>query len=192
MGYNEFQRTSPSLSGIKVLNPWEWHKTLLQRFSHAYMGALIIITSTQFQPRWINPELGKNKKGKASWPCPSINWIKIQSFYNPSCPPFSKPRWKGRGFDSTLSMRNCRRLDSKRSFIYIIPTMNSELSNGVKGGGQLKRIDDYLFIKYSWIELAAFLPAPMAKMTVADPVTISPPAQTPGLLVFPVSRSATI
>lgn len=52
--------------------------------------------------------------------------------------------------------------------------------------------NDYLFIKYSWIELPAFLPAPMARMTVAEPVTISPPAQTPGLLVFPVSRSATI
>ena len=50
----------------------------------------------------------------------------------------------------------------------------------------------YLPIKYSWMELAAFRPAPMAKMTVAEPVTISPPAQTPGLLVFPVSRSATI
>ncbi len=36
------------------------------------------------------------------------------------------------------------------------------------------------------MELAAFRPAPMARMTVADPVTMSPPAQTPGLLVFPV------
>jgi hypothetical protein len=34
------------------------------------------------------------------------------------------------------------------------------------------------------MESAAFLPAPMAKITVAAPVTISPPAQTPFLVVF--------
>ncbi len=33
-------------------------------------------------------------------------------------------------------------------------------------------------------------PAPMARMTVACPVTMSPPAQTPGLVVLPVSGSA--
>ena len=38
---------------------------------------------------------------------------------------------------------------------------------------------------------AAFLPAPMARMTVAAPVTMSPPAQILGLVVWPVSSSAT-
>jgi hypothetical protein len=51
---------------------------------------------------------------------------------------------------------------------------------------------NYLFIKYWWIALAAFLPAPMARITVAEPVTISPPAQTAGLLVAPFSARATI
>ena len=32
---------------------------------------------------------------------------------------------------------------------------------------------------------AAFLPSPMARMTVAAPRTMSPPAKTPGLLVMP-------
>jgi hypothetical protein len=44
-------------------------------------------------------------------------------------------------------------------------------------------------VKYLWIESAAARPAPMAKITVAAPVTISPPAQTPFLLVLPVSAS---
>ena len=39
---------------------------------------------------------------------------------------------------------------------------------------------------------AAFRPAPMASMTVADPVTMSPPANTPRLLVAPVDGSATL
>jgi len=34
-------------------------------------------------------------------------------------------------------------------------------------------------VKYSWIDLAARLPAPMARITVALPVTMSPPANTP-------------
>ena len=37
------------------------------------------------------------------------------------------------------------------------------------------------------MEWAAFLPAPMARMTVAAPVTMSPPAQTFGLEVWPFS-----
>jgi hypothetical protein len=37
---------------------------------------------------------------------------------------------------------------------------------------------------------AAFRPAPMAEMTVAEPITISPPAYTPSLLVLPFSGSA--
>ena len=47
-------------------------------------------------------------------------------------------------------------------------------------------------IMYSCMDLAAFLPAPMAEMTVAAPVTMSPPAHTPSLLVFPVSSSVTM
>ena len=39
---------------------------------------------------------------------------------------------------------------------------------------------------------AAFLPAPMARMTVAAPVTMSPPAQMRGSVVWPVSSSATM
>ena len=34
----------------------------------------------------------------------------------------------------------------------------------------------YAPVKSSWIAAAAFLPAPMARMTVAAPVTASPPA----------------
>ena len=44
-------------------------------------------------------------------------------------------------------------------------------------------------LKYSWIEEAAFLPAPIAKITVAAPVTASPPAQTPSLVVFRLSST---
>jgi hypothetical protein len=40
---------------------------------------------------------------------------------------------------------------------------------------------------YSCIESAAFLPSPIARMTVAPPRTISPPENTPFLLVLPVS-----
>ncbi len=40
--------------------------------------------------------------------------------------------------------------------------------------------------KYSSIALAAFLPAPIALITVAAPVTTSPPAKTPHLEVAPV------
>ena len=37
---------------------------------------------------------------------------------------------------------------------------------------------------------AALRPAPIARMTVAAPVTMSPPAKTPGFDVAPVSSSA--
>ncbi|QDV42420.1 hypothetical protein Enr13x_22670 [Stieleria neptunia] len=46
--------------------------------------------------------------------------------------------------------------------------------------------------RYSCIDRAATRPAPMAKMTVAAPLTISPPANTPRLLVRDVSSSATM
>ena len=46
-------------------------------------------------------------------------------------------------------------------------------------------------LRYSSMALAAFLPAPMARITVAAPVTASPPANTPLRLVRPFS-SATI
>ena len=42
-------------------------------------------------------------------------------------------------------------------------------------------------VRYSWMSLAAVLPAPIARITVALPVTISPPAQTPGRDVAPLS-----
>ena len=42
----------------------------------------------------------------------------------------------------------------------------------------------------TWIDRAALRPAPMARITVADPVTISPPAHTPFLVVLPVAGSA--
>ena len=35
---------------------------------------------------------------------------------------------------------------------------------------------DYLFFRYSSMAAAAFLPAPIARITVAAPVTASPPA----------------
>ena len=47
-------------------------------------------------------------------------------------------------------------------------------------------------VRYLCIESEASRPAPMARITVACPVTISPPAQTPFLVVLPVSGSATI
>ena len=39
---------------------------------------------------------------------------------------------------------------------------------------------------------AAAFPAPMARITVAAPVTASPPAYTPSLVVLPLFSSATI
>ena len=42
-------------------------------------------------------------------------------------------------------------------------------------------------MRYLSIALAAFFPAPIAKITVAAPVAISPPAYIPGMLVFPFS-----
>ena len=49
----------------------------------------------------------------------------------------------------------------------------------------------YKLLMYLSIAAAAFLPAPIARITVAAPVTASPPANTPGLDVAP-SSSATI
>ena len=46
--------------------------------------------------------------------------------------------------------------------------------------------------RYSWIPFAAAFPAPIARITVAAPVTASPPAYTPSLEVAPVSSVATI
>ena len=45
-------------------------------------------------------------------------------------------------------------------------------------------------VRYWCMESEAFLPAPIARMTVAEPVTISPPAHTPFFVVLPVSGSA--
>jgi hypothetical protein len=42
------------------------------------------------------------------------------------------------------------------------------------------------------MDLAAFRPAPMALMTVAAPVTTSPPAQIRSREVLPVASSATM
>jgi len=44
--------------------------------------------------------------------------------------------------------------------------------------------------KYWSIDAAALRPAPMARITVAAPVTMSPPAKTPRFDVFSVSGSA--
>jgi hypothetical protein len=46
--------------------------------------------------------------------------------------------------------------------------------------------------RYSSMAHAALRPAPIARITVAPPDTMSPPANTPGLLVFNRSASATI
>ncbi len=43
-------------------------------------------------------------------------------------------------------------------------------------GGETPKVLGYLFFKYSSIAAAAFFPAPMARITVAAPVTASPPA----------------
>jgi len=48
----------------------------------------------------------------------------------------------------------------------------------------------FLFWMYSWMPFAAALPAPMARITVAAPVTASPPANTPSRDVWPFSSSA--
>ena len=50
----------------------------------------------------------------------------------------------------------------------------------------------YFVFKYASIPFAAAFPAPIARMTVAAPVTASPPANTPLLDVAPFSSSATI
>lgn len=50
----------------------------------------------------------------------------------------------------------------------------------------------YLALKYSSIDFAAVFPAPIARITVAAPVTASPPAYTPSLDVRPVSSSTII
>ena len=50
----------------------------------------------------------------------------------------------------------------------------------------------FLFLMYSSIAAAARLPAPIARITVAAPVTASPPANTPSLEVMPCSSSATM
>ena len=50
----------------------------------------------------------------------------------------------------------------------------------------------FFAVKYSSIATAAFLPAPIARITVAAPVTMSPPAYTPGTDVAPVSGSASM
>lgn len=51
---------------------------------------------------------------------------------------------------------------------------------------------DYSPSRLLVMEAAAFLPAPIARMTVAAPVTMSPPAQMRGSVVWPVSSSATM
>ena len=58
--------------------------------------------------------------------------------------------------------------------------------------GRMPIGSNYLFWMYSWMALAAALPAPMALMTVAAPVTASPPAYTPSRLVLPSSPSVTM
>ena len=50
----------------------------------------------------------------------------------------------------------------------------------------------YLLLRYSSIPFAAAFPAPMARITVAAPVTASPPANTPAFEVAPFSSSAMI
>ena len=50
----------------------------------------------------------------------------------------------------------------------------------------------FLPMMYSCIALAARLPAPMALMIVVAPLTTSPPAYTPSMLVRPVSSSTTM
>ena len=45
--------------------------------------------------------------------------------------------------------------------------------------------------RYSWMDRAALRPAPIARMTVAAPVTMSPPAKTPFFEVRSVSGSVT-
>ena len=49
---------------------------------------------------------------------------------------------------------------------------------------------DYSPSSAFFMEAAAFLPAPMARMTVAAPVTMSPPAHTLGLDVRPSSSAS--
>ena len=49
----------------------------------------------------------------------------------------------------------------------------------------------YLLKRYSWIFLADFLPAPMARMTVAPPETISPP-EILQLPIQAISRSGNV
>ena len=45
----------------------------------------------------------------------------------------------------------------------------------------------YFFLRYASIDRAARFPAPIARITVAAPVAISPPAKSPEIEVFPSS-----
>ena len=49
--------------------------------------------------------------------------------------------------------------------------------------GYLSR-QKFYFLRYLSIAAAAFLPAPIAEITVAAPVTMSPPANTPSIDVI--------
>src|SRR5262249_59208106 len=66
------------------------------------------------------------------------------------------------------------------------------LLHGVQRGRQLGGVhrDSPPRRRYSSIERAARRPAAMARITVADPVTMSPAANTPGFEVRSVSASA--
>lgn len=48
------------------------------------------------------------------------------------------------------------------------------------------------FFKYSSIEAAAFLPSPIARITVAPPRTISPPANTSSFVVWSASFASSV
>ena len=54
---------------------------------------------------------------------------------------------------------------------------------GRAGGGRQSGVP----LSHASIAAAARLPSPMARMTVAAPRTMSPPAKTPGMLVIPYS-----
>src|SRR3990170_269055 len=86
-----------------------------------------------------------------------------------------------------LQMQDVEERGMRHTLLYA--AMTSDADNDADGLFQLPEAYQTPVVRYSCIESAAFLPSPIASMTVAPPLTMSPPEKTPFLLVLPVSWS---
>ena len=88
------------------------------------------------------------------------------------------------------------RTDSRTSGRYICGTSVPPVGSADTGVGRyaFDSATDFAFgvceSRYSWMEAAASLPSPMARITVAAPRMMSPPAYTPGMLVAHFSSAS--